>query len=141
MKKMALLLTVFVSLNSFAFIDPKVGGTITLLKSLEKNLTPNGVLFVIAKKAGPDSNPGDRTPPIAVIKIEKPKFPQAFVITEKNIMMAGTSLKGPLFVIARYSPSGDALDKKGAIEGYDPKFLSTDVGNKNLNIELKTLSK
>lgn len=141
MKKMLLGLTVLLSLNAFAFIDPKVGGTVTLLNGLEKSLTPNGVLFVIAKQAGPDSNPGDRTPPIAVIKIEKPKFPQAFVITEKNIMIAGSSLKGPLHVIARYSPSGDALDKKGAIEGFDPKFPSSEVGNKNLNIELKTLLK
>lgn len=138
---MLLGLTVLLSLNAFAFIDPKVGGTVTLLNGLEKSLTPNGVLFVIAKQAGPDSNPGDRTPPIAVIKIEKPKFPQAFVITEKNIMIAGSSLKGPLHVIARYSPSGDALDKKGAIEGFDPKFPSSEVGNKNLNIELKTLLK
>jgi hypothetical protein len=141
MKKMVLLLTVFASLNVFAFIDPKVGGTVTLGRGFEKNLTPHGVLFVIAKQAGPDSNPGDRSPPVAVIKIENPKFPQAFVITEQNIMMAGSSLKGPLHVIARYSPSGDALDKKGAIEGFDPKFPSTDVGNKNLNIELKNLLK
>lgn len=141
MKKSVFLLTIFLSLKSFAFIDPKVGGTVTLLKGLEKQLTPNGALYVIAKKAGPDSNPADRTPPIAVVKISNPKFPQAFVITEKNIMIAGTSLKGPLHVIARYSPSGDALDKKGAIEGFDPKFPSTDVGNKNLNIELKIVLK
>lgn len=141
MKKIVLLLAALVSVNTFAFIDPKVGGTITLAKGLEKNLTPNGALFVIAKLAGPDSNPGDHTPPVAVIKIDKPKFPQAFVITEKNIMMAGASLKGPLHVIARYSVSGDALDKKGAIEGFDPKFPSTEVGNKNLNIELKTVLK
>ena len=141
MKKMVLLLTVFVSLNVMAFIDPKVGGTVTLLKGLEKNLTPNGVLFVIAKQAGPDSNPGDHTPPVAVVKILKPKFPQAFVITEKNLLVAGSSLKGPLHVIARYSASGDALDKKRAIEGFDSKFPSTDVGNKNLNIELKNLFK
>jgi len=141
MKKIILALTIFGTLNSMAFIDPKVGGTIKLAGGLEKNLTPNGVLFVIAKKAGPDSNPADHSPPIAVVRIANPKFPQAFVITEKNIMMAGTSLKGPLHVLARYSPTGDALDKKGAIEGIDAKFPSTDVGNKNLNIELKNLLK
>lgn len=141
MKKMILLLTVFLSLKISAFIDPKIGGIVSLAKGLEKNLTPNGVLFVIAKRAGPDSSPGNHSPPIAVLKIKSPKFPQAFVITEKNLMIEGTSLKGPLHVIARFSASGDALDKKGAIEGFDPKFPSTDVGNKNLNIELKTLLK
>ena len=56
-------------------------------------------------------------------------------------MIAGTSLKGPLHIIARYSASGDALDKKGAMEGIDPKFPSADVGKKNLNIVLNTLIK
>lgn len=141
MKKLFILLTLLISVNAMAFIDPKVGGTVTLAKGLEKNLTKTGVLYVFAKKAGPDSNPGDRTPPIAVIKIENPKFPQAFVISGKNVMMEGSTLAGPLHVIARYSLSGDALDKKGAIEGFDPKFPSTEVGNKNLNIELKTVLK
>jgi hypothetical protein len=141
MNKIVLLLTAFFALNAFAFIDPKVGGTVTLKKGLEKNLTKNGVLFVIAKQAGPDSNPGDRTPPVAVLKIENPKFPQAFVITEKNIMVTGSPFKGPFHVIARYSASGDALDKTGAIEGFDKKFPSSEIGNKNLNIELNNLYK
>lgn len=92
-----------------AFIDPKIGGTVTLAKGLEKNLTTQGVLYV--------------------------------VITGKNVVIEGASLVGPLHVIARYSISGDALDKKRAIEGFDPKFPSTEIGNKNLNIELKTVLK
>ncbi|MFA6236194.1 MAG: hypothetical protein WC635_02610 [Bacteriovorax sp.] len=141
MKKLFLLSALALSVNAMAFIDPKVGGTVILAKGLEKNLTSNGVLYVIAKKAGPDSSPGDRTPPVAVVRIEHPKFPQAFVITPKNVMLEGTTLAGPLHVIARYSLSGDALDKKGAIEGFDPKFPSSEIGNKNLNIELKTVLK
>jgi hypothetical protein len=141
MKTLFVLFSLMLSVKTLAFIDPKIGGTVTLAKGLEKNLTPHGVLYVFAKRAGPDSNPGDRTPPVAAIRIEHPKFPQAFVITDKNVMMEGSSLKGPLHVIARYSLTGDALDKKGAIEGLDPKFLSTDVGNNKLNIELKTVLK
>lgn len=141
LKKLFVLVSLVLSVNALAFIDPKVGGTVTLAKNLEKNLTKNGVLYVFAKQAGPDSNPGDRTPPVAVIRIENPKFPQAFVISGKNVMIPGASLTGPLHVIARYSLSGDALDKKGAIEGFDPKFPSTEIGNKNLNIELKTVLK
>lgn len=122
--------------NVHAYTDPKVGGMVTLKKGLEKKITKNGVLFIFAKQAGPDSGPNDRTPPVAVIKVDRPTFPQAFVITQKNVMIAGSDFKGPLHVIARYSPSGDALNKTGAIEGMDPKFPSTDLGNKNLNIEL-----
>jgi len=141
---MKIVLVVFLAIASFGalgFDDPKVGGTVALSKELEKSLNPNGVLFIIAKKAGPDSNPGDHSPPVAVLKIEHPKFPQAFVLTPRNVMMAGTEFTGPLHVIARYSQSGDALDKKGALEGFDAKFPSAEMGNKNLKIVLKTLLK
>jgi hypothetical protein len=124
------------SFQAKAFTDPKVGGLITLKKGLEGKMTKTGILYVFAKQAGPDSGPNDRTPPVAVIRIESPKFPQAFVLTQKNVMIPGVSFKGPFHVIARYSPSGDALNKSGAIEGLDPKFVSADLGNKNLNIEL-----
>ncbi len=126
----------FITLSVQAFTDPKVGGLITLKKGLESKITKTGILYVFAKQAGPDSGPNDRTPPVAVIRIENPKFPQAFVLTQKNVMIPGAAFKGPLHVIARYSPTGDALNKSGAVEGIDPKNVSADLGNKNLNIEL-----
>lgn len=124
------------SSSVYAFTDPKVGGLVTLKKGLEKKIVKTGVLYIFAKQAGPDSGPNDRTPPVAVIRIENPQFPQAFVLTQKNVMIPGAAFKGPLHVIARYSPSGDALNKSGAVEGVDPKHVSADLGNKNLNIEL-----
>lgn len=141
MKNLTLIFMLLFSVSSFAFSDPKVGGLVTLAKGLEKNLVPGGVLYVFAKKAGPDSGPNDRTPPIAVVRIENPKFPQAFVITPKNVMIQGTEFKGPVHVIARYAPTGDAMSRPGVIEGIDSKFPSTDLGNKNLNIELKNVVK
>lgn len=141
MKKSLLVLSLMLSVNAWSFIDPKIGGTITLAKGLEKNLTANGILFVFARKATPGSKPGDHSPPIAAIKIDHPKFPQAFSITGKNVMMEGASLEGQVHVIARYSLTGDALDKKGAIEGFDSKNKSVEVGNNNLNIVLKTILK
>lgn len=132
----ALFVISIATFSAHAYTDPKVGGLVTLKKGMEKKLTKNGVLYIFAKQAGPDSGPNDRTPPVAVIKVDHPTFPQAFVITQKNVMMPGAEFKGPLHVIARYSPNGDALNKSGAIEGMDPKFTSADLGNKNLNIEL-----
>lgn len=131
-----MMVSLFIATNANAYTDPKVGGLVTLKKGLEKKITKNGVLYVFAKQAGPDSGPNDRTPPVAVIKIANPTFPQAFVITQKNVMIPGAEFKGPLHVIARYSPDGNALNKSGAVEGMDPKFPSADLGNKNLNIEL-----
>ncbi len=141
MKKLIILFLSLITLNAYAFNDPKVGGVITLAKGLEKNLTPNGVLYIFAKKAGPDSGPNDRTPPVAAVKVEHPKFPQAFVITPKDVVIVGAPFEGPVHVIARYSPNGSATDKTGAIEGIDPKYPSTELGNKNLAIELKVLLK
>lgn len=129
-------LSSFLGQSAQAFTDPKVGGMVKLKAGLEKKLTKTGVLYVFAKQAGPDSGPNDRTPPVAVLRVENPTFPQAFVITQKNVMIPGSAFKGPFHVIARYSPTGDALSKSGAIEGIDPKFVSSDLGNKNLNIEL-----
>lgn len=138
MKNIFLVLVIMISsvTQVFAYTDPKVGGMVTLKKGLEKKIVKGGVLYVFAKQAGPDSGPNDRTPPVAVIRIENPTFPQAFVITQKNVMIAGTEFKGPLHVIARYSPTGNAINKSGAVEGMDPKFPSTELGNKDLNIEL-----
>lgn len=133
---LAIAVTIFSLSNARAYTDPKVGGIVTLKKGLESKMTKTGVLYIFAKQAGPDSGPNDRTPPVAVIRVERPIFPQAFVITQKNVMIPGSAFAGPFHVIARYSPSGDALNKAGAIEGIDPKFVSADLGNKNLKIEL-----
>ncbi len=133
---LAIAVTIFSATNAMAYTDPKVGGMVTLKKGLESKITKGGVLYIFAKQAGPDSGPNDRTPPVAVIRVERPTFPQAFVITQKNVMIPGSAFTGPFHVIARYSPSGDALNKSGAIEGIDPKFVSADLGNKNLKIEL-----
>lgn len=135
-KLLAVCLFSLLSTNSMAFTDPKVGGMITLKKGLETKLVKNGVLYVYAKPAGPDSSPNDRTPPVAVFRYKNPNFPQAFVITQKDVMIPGREFKGPFHVIARYSPTGDALNKSGSIEGMDGKFPTVDLGNKNLNIEL-----
>lgn len=131
-----MMVSLFIATNANAYTDPKVGGLVTLKKGLESKITKNGVLYVFAKQAGPDSGPNDRTPPVAVIRIQNPTFPQAFVITQKNVMIPGSEFKGPLHVIARFSPDGNALNKSGSIEGMDPKFPSADLGNKNLKIEL-----
>ena len=133
---LTMMVSLFIATNANAYTDPKVGGLVTLKKGLEGKILKDGVLFIFAKQAGPDSGPNARTPPVAVIRIQNPTFPQAFVITQKNVMIPGSDFKGPLHVIARFNPSGDALNKSGAIEGMDPKFPSVELGNKKLNIEL-----
>ena len=51
-----------------------------------------------------------------------------------NAMVPGTPFAGPFTITARYSQSGDAMDKSGP-EGTVSKPVA--VGTSNLKIELK----
>jgi hypothetical protein len=125
-------------ISSTAFGGSSVGGVVSLPKSLEKKLTPNGVLFVFAKKAGPGVSAANGQPPMAVLKIVNPKFPQNFVLTASNVMIAGTKFEGPVRVMARYSPSGDAISSPDSLEGIDLKNQSVALGTTNLKITLNS---
>ncbi len=103
----------------------EISGEVTLAKGVA--LKPGGVLFVIAK------NPGVAMP-AAVLRIPEPKFPYKFAIGAKNAMAPGTPFDGPFNISARYSPTGDAMDKSGP-EGAEAKPVT--VGTSNLKIELK----
>ncbi len=113
-------------LSSIVHAAPnEISGEVTLAEGLK--LQPGGVLFVIAKAAG-------RPMPLAVARVPEPKFPQKFTLSAKNAMTPGSSFSGPYLITARYSPSGDAMDKSGP-EGADTKPAS--VGRSDVKIELK----
>ena len=130
MKKISLILSLlFVAssfLTSISFAaGTDISGEVSLAKGV--SLKPGGVLFVFAKKAGIPM-------PAAVLRIPDPKLPFKFSISEKNAMSPGTPFDGPFTITARYSPSGDAMDKSGP-EGSTSNPVT--VGSTNLKIELK----
>ena len=90
-------------------------------------LQSGGVLFVIAKEAG-------KPMPVAVLRIPDPKLPYVFSLSAKNAMVAGTPFTGPFLITARFSPTGDAMDKSGA-EGAVTAPVA--VGKSDVKIELK----
>jgi hypothetical protein len=90
-------------------------------------LKPGGVLFVIAKEAG-------KPMPVAVLRIPDPKLPYSFTLSAKNAMVAGTPFTGPFLITARYSPTGDAMDKSGP-EGSAGAPVA--AGKSDVKIELK----
>jgi hypothetical protein len=118
--------------NAFAASANEISGTVTLGKGTQLSSSPQGTLFIFAKKAGTAS--GNGVPPIAVVKIQQPKFPVNFSLSEANVMMPGSKFEGPLTVYARYSPSGDVMDKSGPEGTSGPKAVQ--VGQKNLKIDL-----
>lgn len=121
---MKILMTILILLSAQAFAN-EISGEVTLAQGAA--LKPGGVLFVFAKKSG--------TPmPAAVVRIQDPKLPYKFKLSEKNAMAPGTPFDGPFIITARYSQSGDAMDKSGP-EGSLTKPVA--VGTKNIKIEMK----
>lgn len=122
----------FWSAFSMAFTDPKVGGTVLVGEKLKGKVPEaKGVLFVYARKPGVQAGP-----PLAVFRFENPRFPQAFVITAKNLIFKEQPFVGPVEVTALYVPSGDPLIKKGGFRGQDEKRKVVELGVKDLNLTL-----
>lgn len=117
------LLTLF--LTVVHAVPGEISGVVTAGSGVKLN--PGGVLFVIAKEAG-------KPMPVAVLRIPDPKLPYTFSLSAKNAMVAGTPFTGPFLITARFSPTGDAMDKSGA-EGAVAKPVA--VGKSDVKIELK----
>jgi cytochrome c-type biogenesis protein CcmH len=85
-----------------------VAGTITVSDELEARLGPSDVLYVMAKKDGAT---------LAVQRVESPRFPVRFQVSEGHAMVAGTAIEGPVDIVARLSKTGDAIPSPGDLEG------------------------
>ncbi len=113
-------------LSFSAYAGPgEISGEITVSKNT--TLKPGGVLFVFAR-------PGEKGMPAAVLRIPNPKFPVKFSLSEKNTMSPGATFTGSHFVTARYSVSGDAMDKSGPT-GATAQAIA--VGADQVKIEIK----
>src|SRR5439155_17713682 len=91
------------------------------------------LLFVIVKR------PSGPPRPLAAVRIDHPKFPQPFEVTNADVMLQGSELKGVVAVIARLDKDGNAGPAQpGDIEGEYAKN-PTMVGAKNVEIVLNTV--
>jgi hypothetical protein len=133
MKNLLVLASLLFAFQVLADSSKEISGTVSLAKGLDPKSASNGTLFIFAKSAGAPAGSGM---PVAVLKIPSPHFPYSFTISGKNAMVPGTPFDGPFAIYARYSPSGDAMDKSGP-QGTDEKHPSVGVGQKDLHIELK----
>jgi cytochrome c-type biogenesis protein CcmH len=85
-----------------------VSGTIALSAELAGRASSGDVLYVMAKKDGTT---------LAVQRLESPRFPAPFEVSEGHAMVAGTTLEGPVDIVARLSKTGDAIASAGDLEG------------------------
>ena len=89
-----------------------IAGTVTIDPSLVSKMAPTDILFVIVRR------PSGPPRPIAALRIEQPKFPQPFEVTNADVMVQGSELRGMVVVLARLDKDGSAGPAQpGDIEG------------------------
>jgi cytochrome c-type biogenesis protein CcmH len=92
--------------------EPVIAGRVLITQALVDQVRPTDVLFVIVRR------PGGAPRPVAAKRIENPKFPVAFEITNADVMVQGSELRGMVDVIARLDRDGQAGPAQpGDIEG------------------------
>ena len=94
-----------------------------------KEKEAKGVLFIFAKKFD-----GSMPMPLAVKRIQNPKFPLTFKLSQSDAMIKSVPFEGPFKVVARLTKSGDAMDKSGP-QGQTTKAIN--LGEKKILILLK----
>ena len=110
-----------------------IAGVVTIDPALASKVAPTDVLFVIVKR------PSGPPRPLAAVRIEHPKFPQPFEVTNADVMGQGSELKGVVAIIARLDKDGNAGPAQpGDIEGEYAKN-PTLVGAQHVEIVLNTV--
>lgn len=107
-----------------------IAGQVQIAPNLADQIKPTDVLFVIVRRpTGPPR-------PIAAKRIDAPKFPVPFEITNADVMVQGSELKGMVEVIARLDRDGQAgQPQPGDMEGrYDKN--PTLPGGKDVTITI-----
>ncbi|HEV8539934.1 MAG TPA: hypothetical protein VGQ60_02115 [Nitrospiraceae bacterium] len=104
----------------------EIAGHVNIDPQLAARVSPSAVLFVIVRR--PEGLPR----PIAVKRIDNPKFPVAFRITNDDVMVQGSELRGMVNVLARLDRDGQAGpaqpgDLEGQFEKNPTLVGSTDV--------------
>lgn len=108
-----------------------IAGRVTIAPELASKVSPTDTLFVIVRR------PGGAPRPLAAKRIDGPQFPVSFEITDDDLMMKGTQLRGMVDVVARIDKDGKAgQPQPGDMEGqYDKN--PTLPGGKDLEIVIR----
>lgn len=110
--------------------DGVIAGRVVIAPELANQVRPTDVLFVIVRR------PGGAPRPVAAKRIENPAFPVPFEITNADVMVQGSELRGMVDVVARLDRDGQAGPAQpGDIEGRYSKN-PTLPGGRDLEIVL-----
>ncbi|MCY3825590.1 MAG: hypothetical protein OXG62_17165 [Nitrospinae bacterium] len=103
-----------------------ISGVIEVAPALRVKAEGKPVLFLIARKGGGG-------PPLAVVRVANPRFPLAFEISKRNVMIPGVPFEGVVTLSARLDADGSA----GPVSGGDLEGRTVQpvrVGQKNVRI-------
>jgi cytochrome c-type biogenesis protein CcmH len=106
-----------------------ISGKITIDAKLKDKIDPQAVLFIIARQAG-----GAAGPPLAVKKIDSPKFPLDYSLGQDNVMMQGTPFAGKLNITVRLDKDGNPATRGAGDLTGEYKKNPVEVGTKNADI-------
>jgi cytochrome c-type biogenesis protein CcmH len=113
--------------------EPVIAGKVTIAPELAGQVRPTDVLFVIVRR------PGGVPRPVAAKRIDNPTFPVPFEITNADVMVQGSELRGMVDVVARLDRDGQAGPAQpGDIEGRYAKN-PTLPGGRDFEIVLDTV--
>ena len=103
-----------------------ISGTIDIAPALRSKAQGKPVLFLIARKSGGG-------PPLAVVRVGNPRFPLAFEISKRNVMIPGVRFEGMVSLAARLDADGSAGPASaGDLEGRTARPVR--VGAKDVRI-------
>lgn len=92
-----------------------VSGTITLTTGFERKVPAGAILFLVARKGQGGG------PPLAVKRIESPRFPLDFTLGPGDRMIQQMPFEGPLQLSARLDTDGNAMTREpGDLQGSAP---------------------
>jgi cytochrome c-type biogenesis protein CcmH len=109
-----------------------VEGKVELDPKLVKNAKPDDTLFIFARAAQ-----GPRMP-LAVLRAKVSQLPMHYKLDDSMAMQPGMSLSNfkQVVIVARISPSGDAMPQTGDLEGMSK---AVEVGSGKANITINTI--
>lgn len=121
-------------LNAQSFGDQRIGGTITIAQDLYPDYNDQGTLFIMVYRY----EDAKLSHPLAAVRIERPKYPQAFAIGPRESTVPGTPLVGPLRIMARHSLRSTAYDlQEDVLQGGTQSGAKIEVGQRDIQIQLK----
>ena len=107
-----------------------VAGRVTITPKLAELVSGTDVLFVIVRR------PQGSRRPIAVKRIDQPRFPVEFEVTKEDVMIRSSELRGMVDVVARLDRDGSAgPPQAGDLEGQFERN-PTLVGGRDIEIQI-----